>query len=329
MKNYFEKLIWVFAFAFLFINGGCTKDEVNPSQPPNPVIAKPDTLATGWKKIIVDSTAAFSDIFFNSSTNGYLAGKKLYHSTDGGLTWAVVANKAVDNLAVTGDGKVFLVNMMDTLIARSIDGGATFSNFSSYGSKGFDVFFIDNDNGYYLTISGLFVTSNGGVNWTRTDIPGVYFPSSWSSLFFTGTNDGIILTNQEVYKLNGSLTNWTKSSFPGPVRSFSFQAVFISPDRSIYVTTLSGELFKSTNGGVSFTLLKTFPVGPGSFCDVHFVNNNTGYFSAGNRIYKTTDAGLTWNTEVALGNAVLVEIHFTDAGHGWACGTNGTVIVFK
>src|SRR4029079_5990737 len=122
-----------------------------------PSVRKPDTLTTGWKKIVLDAENGFSDIFFNSNTNGYLSGKKLYRSTDGGLTWNVAANRFASNLSVTNDGKVFLASFIDTIF-RSTDGGATLTGFKTPGASGFDVFFIDNNNGYYITYSGLYVT---------------------------------------------------------------------------------------------------------------------------------------------------------------------------
>jgi len=51
--------------------------------------------------------------------------------------------------------------------------------------------------------------------------------------------------------------------------------------------------------------------------------------SLGTRIYKTTDAGTTWSVVVALVSASIMEIHFTDAGHGWACCADGDVLRFN
>ena len=90
-----------------------------------------------------------------------------------------------------------------------------------------------------------------------------------------------------------------------------------------------GKIYKSVNGGTDFLQVAQLPPGATrAIPDLHFVNDNTGYVNAGNRIYKTIDGGLTWQVVVALGNDRIIEIHFTDANHGWACG-GGTILRFN
>lgn len=328
MNYRLKMLIASLTLGSFFFLASCSKsnDDNNPT-PPVPA-SKPDTLSAGWKKILVTPVDIFTDVFFNSPTNGYIAGRKLYRSIDGGLTWNVAAGHTVNNLAVTNDGKVFLVNEIDT-IYRSADGGATISGLKTPGAAGFDAFFIDNDKGYYITSSGLYATSDGGMNWARLNTTGLMFSSAYSSVFFTSVNNGIAVTTEGIYRTDGSSVNWKKAITNGGLSYKDFGSVFITPNNTTYVANRAQELYKSTDGGTTFNMIKQFQPGPVSFSDVHFVDNNTGYFSAGNRIYKTTDAGTTWNMVVALGDALLVEIHFTDAAHGWACGSNGTVLVFN
>lgn len=47
-------------------------------------------------------------------------------------------------------------------------------------------------------------------------------------------------------------------------------------------------------------------------------------------IFKTTDSGNTWTKVVAVASSTpyLMELHFTDANHGWACGSNGMILKF-
>ena len=88
-----------------------------------------------------------------------------------------------------------------------------------------------------------------------------------------------------------------------------------------------GQVYKSTNGGLNFSLIKTLT--GGGYLDLHFINNEIGYACFGHRIYKTTDGGATWQVVVAMGNTELVELHFTDASHGWACGRDGSILRFN
>ena len=88
-----------------------------------------------------------------------------------------------------------------------------------------------------------------------------------------------------------------------------------------------GQVYKSTNGGLNFALIKTLT--GGGYLDLHFINNEIGYACFGHRIYKTNDGGVTWQVVVALGSTELVELHFTDASHGWACGRDGSILRFN
>jgi photosystem II stability/assembly factor-like uncharacterized protein len=78
---------------------------------------------------------------------------------------------------------------------------------------------------------------------------------------------------------------------------------------------------------VSFTFIKKLD--EAGFTDIHFLTDQIGYASAGRTLYKTTDGGTNWTKVVSLGEATITEIHFTDATHGWACGSNGVVLTFK
>lgn len=310
--------------AFILIACSCKKENDSP----DPVyVAKPDTLSVNWKKVIVNSSQNFGDIIFTSTSTGYLTGSKTYKSIDGGVKWDLISNMSPVSLAMTADGKVFFTGAKG-FIYRSDDAGNTIIPFSVSGT-GIDIFFIDNLNGFCNTSLGLYYSINGGLSWDRLNTMGIHFSDSYGSLFFTDKNTGWMATAHGVYKSNGSLLNWLPVTIASTATSNNFQSVFVTPDNTVYIGNLFGELFKSADGGNSFQQIKTSISGSSGFTDIHFVDNNTGFFSTGNRIYKTIDGGITWSVVVATGESQLIEIHFLDANHGWACGTKGTVLIFK
>jgi photosystem II stability/assembly factor-like uncharacterized protein len=320
-----KKIYVPFAIALLFVFWSCNKDEPTPE----PVAPKLDTLTTGWTKIIVDSLEGFSDIFFKNNTTGYLVGGKTYKSTDGGLHWNPISDKLFYNLAVTNNGNVFFAN--ETGLFRSINGTGPITQVLSSLSYS-DVFFVDDDNGYYLNESGLFNSTDGGSNWVKLSTTGIDFPGYHATLFFTTKNTGWVTGSDTVFKTNASPLNWTGSGIVNKIPSTLFTSVFATPDNTVYALGGSyATLYKSTNGGASFSSIKTFqPVG-GWYGDIYFVDNSTGYVLGNNRIYKTTDAGNTWKVAVSLADthSQLVELHFSDAHHGWACSDHGTVLVYN
>ncbi len=304
----------------------CGKGDDNS---PAPVPATPaDTLSSGWtKQTITDEQ--FDDIVMLNNNTGYVTGKSLYKTTNGGSSWTKLTTPftRATNLALTSDNKVFMVNGTN-IFYRSSDGGATYSN-STVASAGAanDIFFIDNNTGYSFTTSGLVQSNDGGLNWQNLNpITGVTIsPFVYNSCWIFSTSSGLLTNGATIYKSNGSLNSWAKSSFTGATPTGNLMSLYAVSSSVIYAGNNDGKVFASVDGGATFTFKTALtPISP--FLDLHFIDANTGYASCGNRIYKTVDGGSSWTTVVALGSSVIAEIHFTDATHGWACTDKGEIL---
>ena len=321
MKTLFTgiSLLWVL---FIF---SCNKNDPTPA--PTPMVTAGDTLTSGWTKLVFDKSENFTDIFFNNNTTGFLTGINTYQSNNGGLAWNLIRKEGFMNLALTGNGNAFFLN--NDSVYKSSDG---FASFTAFGGKlGLqDIFFVDNQDGYLRKNSGLYKTSDGGANWTLLSTP-LPFAPAYSPIFFLDTTHGFTVINREIYKTAGSSSNWVAATIAGAKPATDFSFAFAASVDNVYAITKNAQLYKSTDGGISFSLLKSFGNNlRGVYNDIHFVDDNTGWVSADNKIYKTTDGGNIWNVVVTLGdNSILSEIHFTDANHGWACGTNGVVLLYK
>ncbi len=292
---------------------------------PTPVI-KPDTLTSGWTKVVLAGETGFSDIFFNSSTTGYLAGSKIYKSTDGGNNWLpVFSNNNLFNIFMTNDSKAFFVGQA-AAVFKTIDGGINFIP-TSVPATVYDIFFTDNTTGYFIAQDGLYSTTDGGVTWIKLSTTGLPLAVSYSTLAFVNSTTGWVLVNGSIYKTNGSNLNWQQALVNGATGSSTFVSVYAISASNIYVTNYSGQVFKSTDGGANFSLLKQLDAN--GYADIHFLTDLIGYVSVGRNVYKTTDGGTNWIKVVSLGQGTLGELHFTDANHGWVCGDNGVVLIFK
>jgi photosystem II stability/assembly factor-like uncharacterized protein len=310
----------------LFFNSSCKKDK---NTEPVVEIQKPDTLTTGWKKIIVNKSDNYADIFFKNNNTGYLTGTKTYKSLDGGINWTKISDHPFGNLSVTDNGNSFFTAGVPDTIFKSSDGGNTFTFLKINFSYISNIFFVDDNNGYINSLNGLYNTKDGGINWIKLKATGISNLEGLSSLFFTNTNTGWVVSYKSIFRTVDAGLNWLQGSFAGTVNPVgTFTSVYVTPNSNVYISNNAGQIYKSIDGGATFVQLKDFGYSS-YFCDVHFVDDNTGYVCNDNKIYKTTDAGITWKTVVSLGNAKLVEIHFTDAKHGWACGENGTVLIYN
>jgi photosystem II stability/assembly factor-like uncharacterized protein len=292
---------------------------------------KPDTLSAGWsKQVIAGETSSLSDIFFNSATSGYASSNSnLYRSTDGGTNWVKLslATQNWVNCFVTADNKAFFVAYSSNNIFKTLDGGSNFVN-TAITANPVDVFFTDNNNGFCISNNGLFNTMDAGLTWQKVTTTGL--PTSignYASLSFVNNTTGWIVSQNGINRSVGSLTNWQASVINGGTSGSAPGSVYAVSASIVYAANHNGEIFKSTDAGANFSFIKKLE--DGGFTDIHFLTDQIGYASAGRSIYKTTDGGTNWSKVVSMGETVITEIHFTDAAHGWACGSNGVVLLFR
>jgi photosystem II stability/assembly factor-like uncharacterized protein len=314
----------------------CSKEDTpDPDPDPNPPPAtKPDTLSAGWTKIkATPDSLAIVDIFFGDYTTGYLLSMNnfsVYKTTNSGINWSKLDNRFSNgtNLFVTPDGKLFVPTLTGQ-IYRSADGGENIESITTPGSEINDVYFVDNNVGFATSIGGLLKTIDGGVNWTlTTPLTGLAMQhGQYSSLYFTDSSTGWLCSGNSLFKSDGNMHTWQNSNL-STTGSEAFSIYAASPT-VIYAGNLDGKLFKSTNGGIDYTVVKTFISDKPIYLDTHFFDENNGYVCYGKKIYKTTDGGNSWLTVATLVNENLIEIHFTDATHGWACTDKGNILKYN
>ena len=328
------KLITLLIVINLFFS--CSKRNDIKSKPVSPM---PDTLATGWSRVLMNDDF-FVDIYFINDSIGYMAGTKgIYRSSDGGKTWNKIPNIGEGyNIAATANGKVFIVAPDIHSIYQSFDNGNTFSELmDNAGDRISDIYFTGNDTGYIPAgANNLLQSLNGGVSWQYVKLitglslggSGLYTP------FFINQTTGWISDGETIFRTNGSISSWVKCGFvSNPASSINNTniSIFAPTSDIVYIGTSDlshAIIYKSVNGGKDFYLTGSLDSNNPGYVDIHFTDVNNGYVSANRKIYQTTDGGTTWKNVVSLGESNIIEIHFTDANHGWACG-NGTVLIYK
>jgi hypothetical protein len=196
---------------------------------------------------------------------------------------------------------------------------------------------VQNQSGWVLTANHLFWTDNLGAQWTeitpsasaaiaavtfRTDGSGYLLEtlSGQSSLTLARTSD------------NGA--HWTTAALPSPFDSaqiFSGHASIAFPDAQHGFLMLGvqsgsafrpGVLLRTLNGGQSWTIAPAPPIG-GDITFLDAAHGFTGPGPAGDELFATADAGLTWQRAVLSAPIALAAISstitqpaFSDATHG-------------
>ncbi len=141
--------------------------------------------------------------------------------------------------------------------------------------------------------------------------------NNWYAVAYTGT----------FLKTTNAGTTWTFNNLAGPNYASSGQKAFMYDAHFFNMTTgvvvgggstfdqYHSGIVRTTNGGTSFDTVTVTPFTTGTFYQTYFVNNTTGYAvgTAVPKLFKTTDAGLTWNGVTAAPAVTLYDVYSPDS----------------
>ena len=243
-----------------------------------------------------------------------------------GRTYSLFGGTAMDLLP---SGR-FVAAGQNGVVADSIPGGTWSSTYTLDAIGAYSkIDFADCGNG--MAVGGGYIarTSNGGKTWNeiiRTDFvnlnifinSGAYVPNNPARAYFA-TSVGTIYKSDNINAAtpvidpafaNNSEQMWDIAT----VGNDSVWACGYSGS-SVPAASRSPKIFKSINGGSTWTTVSTFPVGTLSqqFRHIEFPSRLIGYV-AGNRdtIWKTTDGGVTWSKLPLPTPGVTPQITYTD-----------------
>lgn len=251
--------------------------------------------STGTGKILYSSQ-------FVSDQIGYCAGGIvitfqdagiILKTTNAGLNWqSLTPGYSLYALYFTNINTGYVCGWKGTIL-KTTNGGINWNNLNSGTYKHlYSIKFIDENTGYSVGEdtsnigNGVILkTTNAGNTWNILDVSSGLF-----SVFFTNSNTGWAVghtsgSNGTIIKTTNGGINW---STPIAVGSYLFHAVYFSDLSTGWITDDATRIYKSTDSGTSWSLQSNLP---STGLGMYFWNNNTGWISGGNGIYKTTNGG--------------------------------------
>jgi photosystem II stability/assembly factor-like uncharacterized protein len=187
---------------------------------------------------------------------------------------------------IGGDGGYF---------AMTTNGGQSWNPQSLKTREGInDIYFRNEENGYVLSGDKVFITNNGGQNWTES--PAI------NKNDFKGTE-------QELYSIRFSdkKRGWIVGS--------------VSKGESI----VDSLVLRTTDGGSSWTRVRV-PTTSELF-HLDFINENKGWIvGSGGIILFTEDAGATWQRQKSDITTDLYYVDLRGSKDGWAVGAKGVIL---
>jgi photosystem II stability/assembly factor-like uncharacterized protein len=254
--------------------------------------------------------------FWTETSSGFTAnftGLSKFHVVDANVAWAIgydgfnTANN-IQQFSKTDDSGL-------TWIAGVFDLGDPSLGIADLSGVDSNVAFVAAYPRQAGQQGGIWKTIDAGVTWTQQTAASFNNAASFPNIVhYFDANNGLAIgdpTNGywEIYTSNNGGATYSRipsTSLPAPLNNESgYLAQFAHFGDSIWFTTSAGRIVHSANRGMTWSVYQS-PLsdfgGTTVFGDISFATSNRGVIqdNAGN-IFKTTDAGQTWNAVVFSG----------------------------
>jgi photosystem II stability/assembly factor-like uncharacterized protein len=257
----------------------------------------------------------------------------LLSTTDGGATW-----KTYD----IGDDiyafhfiskKIGFAAGEHGIMYKTNDGGLTWTWMSPDGRiEAYDlhsIYFLNSTTGFAVGARGrILKTTDGGATWKT------YSPThiDVSDLALASPTTAYATAGGSIFKTIDSGKNWRPLSFiigtTYPNLGSFEKAYFFSPDTGFVAAGNQARIYKTYDGGTTWSQMYVTQYGYDHITDVQFLNRNTGFlavysFDQGT-IVKTIDQGKTWK-QIWTGQyhgETFKKIYFVDEKTGYAARYN-------
>ena len=238
-------------------------------------------------------------------------------STNGGIDWTIInieTDKHLESVSFVDNAMGWAVGENGTII-KTTDEGETWNSQSSRTTiwlRG--VCFTDLNTGTAVGDSSIILrTTNGGIDWEQQEagITRIYIVFALPMQIMVSQLD---MESYSVYEDGGA--NWGQTLIPSALEIYSVD--FCDANNGM-ATAYDAGVYKTTNGGLSWSLLNCSPHWKRGIC---MIDENTATVVGGGGIYRTTDAGINWieQNKPQLSGDYLFGVSFFDTNNGIAVG---------
>jgi hypothetical protein len=295
--------------------------------------------------------------YFNGDA---VRGAGIFRSTDGGVTWTQMSstNPAlnadwfyVNRIAIAPDNPQVMLAATREGIYRTKDGGASWARttLNWYGDSLGDVDFHPT-NGNLAVLAGMrpdssyatggaWYSTDGGRTWLKSDLPSfgraeIAWSRSSPNVLFASVDEYLGYTGG-IFKSINFGANWTLVSTVGHLGNQGWydNTIWVDPTNADHVIIGGIDLYRSTNGGTSFTKISAWYEPNSVHADHHVIvehpgyngtTNKTVYFGNDGGVYRATDISAVAVTQgwTNLNNGLAITQFYSGAGHN---GTNGRI----
>lgn len=280
-------------------------------------------------------------IHFFDQNNGWVIGKYILHTNDGGESWT--EQKSTPGGSVASFRRISSADANQAFIAgpgseiyHTASGGMTWNTLSSGTSRDLSsIFFLDINNGWAVGEDFAYQrTNDGGANWADMTLPvdgrgltDVLFLDEQIG-FMTGDQYVGAYLNGSVFKTTDGGNGWMPK---GDFHRATPQAICFIDNKTGWCVGEDATIHKTVDGGESWISQENpFTGTTNKFEDVFFTDENKGWIvgDTDGWLLHTQDGGETWakqnsQTEEWFGSAYFRTplVGWIAGGDGWSEGT--------
>lgn len=284
-----------------------------------------------WQIQISGTQSQLNSVFFTDTETGFVVGNSgtIRKTTNGGINWIEQSSgtsmplKSVHFVnSLIGYATGGLPDPPNSDVLKTIDGGANWYSMPFNAMHNlFSICFINPDTGYaagtgYSSGGGIFKTTDGANTWAM--VGGSV--SFLSSVCFKDAEYGVVVGDIGHIRVSSDGGNsWTwNTEYTTTIGEMCF-----SPGRKIYMADDYGKIIKidPANGDAISTISDNI----GS-AGISFPGDDIGYVARfQDSVYKTTDAGASWQSLFIADWFYITALFFTDVNTGYLAGFNQQV----
>ena len=277
----------------------------------------------------LDSSTGF--VFGDSAIGGAMITGVVLKTTDGGSNWITYtlgnSDYRTTKACVLNANELFSAGRNgggnDGLFIKSVDGGATWTNPTTFPERLFNVYFINSSTGWVMGKNGLLSkTTDGGINWVSQNVSG---EDMFCMKFFNNGTTGILgCGGGELYRTTDGGNSWNSITSNVPD---GLLAVDIKGNDAWFCGEAGTIIHSSDYGQTWSTQSSALPIDFGS---VAFADNTHGWMGGmAGTINSTNDGGSVWQSNPSGSNVDISGLSIPDMNHGWYCNTDGEIYSFN
>jgi photosystem II stability/assembly factor-like uncharacterized protein len=249
----------------------------------NGAIVKTSDGGVTWVAQNSNTTDTLFDVYFSDSLHGWAVGRHgcMVKTDNGGTIWQKMLKRAdIRLIKVKSGGKdTVIVISAFQLIFKSVNNGDTWETLMYPPNNLMDASIINPQNIWLLYFKGAIdKTTDGGTNWQRIrDTNGVF-----SSAYLFRLNDSIGWSFDYKSGFRGTTDSgrtWRILGQPSDqfVEYTSFKFISLQTGYMVMNANVTASLFKTTDGGLNWTIDSSLVNVPEYFWDLYFDQNHNGW----------------------------------------------------